>query len=70
MSKTKSGGAFQFFGGRMRRHADNVQGGGVLVYVPRQRGMTSRRQCPRGGGACECLQAPPLSGNPVSAPEV
>ena len=29
--------------------------------------MTSRGQCPRGGGgACECLHPP--SGNPVSAP--
>ena len=27
--------------------------------------MTSRGQCPRGGGACECLH--PTSGNPVSA---
>ena len=31
--------------------------------------MTSRRQCPRGGGACECLDPPP-SGNPVSAPDI
>ena len=30
--------------------------------------MTSRRQCPRGVCACECLHPPPLSGNPVSAP--
>ena len=44
---SKSGGVFQFFGGR----------------------MTSHGQCPRGGGACECLH-PPLSGNPVSAPEM
>ena len=28
--------------------------------------MTSRRQCPRGGGACEI----PPSGNPVSAPVI
>ena len=35
---SKSGGVFQFSGGR----------------------MTSRGQCPRGGGACECLHPPPF----------
>ena len=32
--------------------------------------MTSRGQCPRGGGACECLHPTPPSGNPVSAPDI
>ena len=31
--------------------------------------MMSRGQCPRGGGACECLHPPP-SGNAVSAPVI
>ena len=47
------------------RHTGNVQGGGVLVNV-QEWGylsffggrMTSRGQCPRGGGACECLDPP------------
>ena len=47
---SKSGGVFQFFGGR----------------------MTSRGQCPRGGGACECLHCawigigPPQKLYPIS----
>ena len=67
------GGCFSIF-----RRADDVtrtmsKGGGVLVNV-KSGGvsqfsggrMTSRRQCPRGGGgACEI---PPPSGNPVTAP--
>ena len=57
------------------RHADNVEGGLVLVNV--QGGgvfqfsggrMTSRRQCPRGGGLWNV--SPPPSGNPVSAPVI
>ena len=46
---SKSGGVFQFSGGR----------------------MTSRRQCPRGGGCLwNVFTPPPLSGNPVSAPVI
>ena len=39
--------------------------GGVFQFSGGR--MTSRRQCPRGGGACEI---PPPSGNPVSAPVI
>ena len=54
------------------RRADDVtqamsKGGGVLVNFSGG-GMMSRGQCPRGGGACDCLHPPPPSGNPVSAP--
>ena len=41
-----------FFGGRV-----NVQEWGYLSFFGGR--MTSRRQCPRGGGACECLDPPP-----------
>ena len=58
----------------MTRHADNVQGGcacecprvGVFVIFWRADDVT--RTMSKGGGACECLDPPPPSGNPVSAP--
>ena len=58
------------------RHADNVQGGGVLVNVQewgcfsiiRRADDVTRTMSKGGGGACECLHPPTPSGNPVSAP--
>ena len=65
-------GCFSIF-----RRADDVtrtmSKGGGACECPRVGAffklMTSRGQCPRGGGVRECLHTPP-SGNPVSAPGV
>ena len=72
---SKSGGVFQFFGGRMTSRGQCPGGGGVLVNVQEwgcfsilRRADDVTRTMSKGGGACECLHPPPPSGNPVPAP--
>ena len=60
------------------RHTGNVQGGGVLVNMQEWgvfaifwRADDVTRTMSKGGVcACECLDPPPPSGNPVSAPGI